>query len=197
MRARSKSGSTVAQRWRVQRRPPFAKPAPLDATALDALALGYVGRYATTRARLAAYLERKLRERGWAGEEPGDGAAQVAAIVARLADLRYVDDRAFADQRAAALGRRGYGARRVGEALRAAGIEIDDARPARESAEAGAWEAALAFARRRRIGPFAAEPCDRERRQKALGAMLRAGHPLPLARRIVEAPPGTEPDPDD
>jgi hypothetical protein len=29
--------------------------------------LGYAGRYATTRARLAAYLERKLRERGWSG----------------------------------------------------------------------------------------------------------------------------------
>ena len=29
------------------------------------MALAYVGRYATTRAKLASYLGRKLRERGW------------------------------------------------------------------------------------------------------------------------------------
>ena len=45
---------------------------PLDAEALEQAALSYAGRYATTRAKLAAYLARKLRERGWngAGEPP-------------------------------------------------------------------------------------------------------------------------------
>ncbi len=86
---------------------------PLDGEALERLALLYAGRYATTRARLAGYLKRKLSERGWAGEKE----APVAALVERLAGLGYVDDRAFAASRAAALGRRGYGERGVRQAL--------------------------------------------------------------------------------
>jgi regulatory protein len=45
-------------------RPRRALP-PLDQAALQELALRYVGKYATTRAKLRAYLGRKLRERGW------------------------------------------------------------------------------------------------------------------------------------
>ena len=113
-----------------------------------------------------------------------------------MAALGYVDDRAFAGARAAALGRRGYGERRVGEALRAAGIGEEDAAEAREDAREGAWQSALRFAERRRIGPFAAAEADRDGREKALAAMLRAGHPLDLARRLAQARPGEIPDVD-
>ena len=41
---------------------------PLNEERLHELALFYVGRFATTRAKLIAYLSRKLRERGWEGE---------------------------------------------------------------------------------------------------------------------------------
>jgi len=166
---------------------------PLDEEVLEQAALGYAGRYATTRARLAAHLRRKLRERGWAGR----GEPPVERLVERMAALGYVDDRAFASARAAALGRRGYGERRVREALRAAGIADEDSAEAREAARGRAWQAALRFAERRAIGPFAAERPDRERREKALGALLRAGHPPDLARRLVFAPPGEIPDADD
>ena len=37
---------------------------------LEQAALFYAGRYATTRAKLAAYLVRKLRERCWAEAHP-------------------------------------------------------------------------------------------------------------------------------
>ncbi|HYN46049.1 MAG TPA: RecX family transcriptional regulator [Allosphingosinicella sp.] len=162
---------------------------PLDAPGLEQAALSYAGRYATTRARLRAYLARKLRERGWTGS----GEPQVEVLVERMAALGYVDDRAFAAARAAALGRRGYGARRVGEALRAAGIEEADAIDARATARDGAWQAALRFAERKRIGPFAAVEGDRPARDKAFAAMLRAGHPADLARRLVAARPGEIP----
>jgi len=166
---------------------------PLDDAALEQAALFYAGRYATTRAKLRFYLSRKLRERGWAGES----APPVDALVERLAGLGYVDDRAFAAARSAALVRRGYGARRVGEALRAAGIEEEDAQGAREAAEAAAWEAALRFAERRGIGPFAASEADPARRRKAFAAMVRAGHPADLVRRIVASRPGSVPEADE
>ncbi len=167
-----------------------ATSSPLDGAALERAALRYVERYATTRAKLAAFLTRKLRERGWdeAGEPP------VAALVERLAGLGYVDDRAFATARAAALGRRGYGERRVDAALRAAGIGEEEGAEAREEARRGAWAAALRFAERRRIGPFAAETPDRAGREKALAGLLRAGHPIALAKRLVTARPGEIPD---
>jgi len=162
---------------------------PLDGEGLERLALFYAGRYATTRARLASYLDRKLRERGWAGDRRPD----IEQLVGRLAALGYVNDRAFASAKAASLGRRGYGQRRLDHVLYAAGIDAEDSADARAQASAGAWEAALRFAERRRLGPFADAEPDRAAKQKALSAMLRAGHPMELARKLVEARPGAVP----
>lgn len=158
---------------------------PLDAAALDALALRYVERFATTRGKLAAYLARKIRERGWEGAR-----ADPHAVAERMAGFGYVDDRAFAASRAASLSRRGYGVRRVGQALRAAHVGENDAREALEASAEGEQDSALAFARRRRIGPFASEPADERLRERQLAAMLRAGHAFALSRRIVTAAPG-------
>ena len=161
---------------------------PLDQAALDRLALRYVERFATSRGRLAAYLARKLRERGWAGEV----AADPAAVAERMATLGYVDDHGFAEARAASLQRRGLGARRVAADWRAAGIgEEERAALAPVVAERGE-AAALAFARRRRIGPYASEPADRDGRARQVAAMLRAGHSLDLSRRIVATAPGQD-----
>ncbi|MGK3811015.1 RecX family transcriptional regulator, partial [Enterococcus faecium] len=67
------------------------------------------------------YLTRKIAERGWEGAA-ADPAGLVEAMVAR----GFVDDRAYADAKARSMHRRGLGARRVGEALRADGIDRDD-----------------------------------------------------------------------
>jgi regulatory protein len=183
------------KRHKSQRQDPGVRP-PLDGEGLERLALFYAGRYAVTRAKLRSYLARKLRERGWGGEGEAQPDQIIERLVARFVELGYVDDRAFADARAEALGRRGYGERRVGQALRAAGIEEEDQVTARAHAGEHAWEAALRFAERRRIGPFAAVLPDRPGREKALAAMLRAGHPLGIARRLVAAAPGEVPEQD-
>lgn len=162
-------------------------PVPLDREKLEQLALHYAGRYATTRAKLLAYLNRKLRERGWVedGTTPG-----VEALADRFAELRYVDDAAYAAMRAGSLARRGYGARRVDENLRAAGVGEAERGEALRKADEDRFAAAEAFARKRRIGPFAPEPADRAAQQKQIAAFLRAGHDADLARRFVRAPPG-------
>ncbi|HEY0413811.1 MAG TPA: RecX family transcriptional regulator [Allosphingosinicella sp.] len=165
---------------------------PLDAEGLERLGLFYAGRYATTRSRFAAYLVRKLRERGWSGA----GEPPVEALVERFAGLGYVDDRAFGTARAASLMRRGYGERRVDRALQAAGIAGEEAEPARAAAREEAFAAALRFAERRRLGPFAEAALDWEARRKAAGAMLRAGHRIDIVRRVLDASPGEVPDPD-
>jgi len=166
---------------------------PLDEQGLNNIALRYVERFATTRAKLRVYLDRKLRERGWAGGAPPD----TGALAEQFAERGYVDDAGYALAKSRSLTGRGYGKRRLADALRAAGVEESDADAARSHAEEEAIAAAIRFAERRRIGPFArtaaAEPADR---QKALGAMIRAGHDFSLARAIVAMPPATGVDSD-
>ncbi len=161
---------------------------PLDRSALERLALRYVERFATTRGRLTDYLKRKIRARGWEGE-PVDPAA----IAERMAELGYIDDRAWGEARANAMARRGLGARRVTGALRQAGIGEEDADAIAPGVADRALDAAIAFAKRRRIGPFSVAPADRPTREKHVAAMLRGGHSLALARAIAAMNPGDDP----
>lgn len=152
--------------------------------------MAYVGRFATSRAKLARYLARKLRERGWEGA----GDPPIERIVERCARNGFVDDAAFALAKARSLSSRGYGSGRVRQDLHAAGIGEEDMRPARALADDEAVEAALRFARRKRVGPFASQTMDREVREKALAAFVRGGHSYGLAKAILALEPGVEPD---
>lgn len=165
------------------------EPAPLDQNKLDELALRYVERFATTRAKLRDYLRRKLRERGWKGEREPDPDA----IAERFASLGYVDDAAYALNKARSLSGRGYGKRRLDQKLWAAGVGDSDGEEARVHADEEAVASALRFAERRRLGPFASAPaCDPKEREKALSAMVRAGHAFDLARAIIGLAPGSQ-----
>ena len=161
---------------------------PLKPADLEWFALRYVERYATTRAKLNDYLKRKIRERGWGGE----GSPDPIGLAQRMADLGYIDDRAFAEAKAGAMGRRGLGARRVRQALWLAGIEEADAAAATPIVEEDVVASAILFARRKRIGPFAREVAERPMQDRQLAAMLRAGHSPALARAIVRMAPGDD-----
>lgn len=171
---------------------PRRSPPPLDEATLQELALRYAGRYATTRAKLRAYLSRKLRERGWSGGRQPD----LEALGDRFAKLGYVDDAAYALSQSRALTSRGYGKRRVGDKLRLAGVAEADAAAANALAENEAIGTALRFAERRRFGPFADAPPDRPQREKWIATMIRAGHPFGLARCIASMAPGADVDRD-
>ncbi|MEZ0243024.1 MAG: regulatory protein RecX [Sphingomonas sp.] len=153
------------------------------------MGLRYVERYATTKGKLADYLRRKIRERGWAGE----GDPDPVSLAGKFAQLGYIDDRAYAESKAGAMGRRGLGARRVGEALRFAGIEPEDAEAVAPLIEDDRVASALAFARRKRIGPHARDAVtDRAVLEKQVGAMVRAGHSPSLAWKIARMAPGDD-----
>jgi regulatory protein len=165
---------------------------PLDAKTLNELALAYVGRFATTRAKLKSYLMRKVRERGWDGGPPINLNADLEGLAERFAAQGYVDDAAFALSKSRSLTVRGYGPRRVDQSLHIAGVEEADAAPARDFARSEAVESALRFAERRHVGPFASQEMDRKARERAMAAMIRAGHGFSLARAILDLPPGAE-----
>lgn len=160
--------------------------APLDSNRLEELALRYVARFATSRAKLRAYLSRKIREHGWSG--PGE--PELDALAGRMCELGFVDDAAYALARSQALASRGYGKRRLSQKLRADGIDEQDSADALSHAEEEAVDSALRFAKRRRIGPFAAAELDPKQREKAIAGMIRAGHSLGIARAIAALEPG-------
>ncbi len=161
---------------RTRRAPPF------DAETLERAALAHVGRVQTSRARLLRWLEAQLGARGWAG--PGD--PPLAALAGRLEALGLVDDQAFAAARARSAAARGHGRARLRDRLAADGIAPEAAEAVLAGLDPRAL--ALAFARRRRLGPFGTPPADEAERRRQVAVMVRAGHAPELARRIVSAP---------
>jgi regulatory protein len=153
---------------------------------MEEMALAYVARFAVSESKLQSYLARKYRERGWE-EEGADVPALIAALVARFVSAGYVDDASYARMKSGSLLRRGYGQRRIGQALGQDGI--DEAIRAEVAPDQGAARAAaLAYARKKRLGPYAREGAmaDPAMRQKQLAAMLRAGHDMGVARTILD-----------
>ena len=174
-------------RQRREKRP----PKPLTAESLGELALAYVGRFATSKAKLAHYLGRKLRERGWEGE----GAADIEALIEKIVGYGYVNDAAYAETTARSLVRRGFGKRRIASAIYAAGIDDIDSIAARQVGEDARISAALRLAEKRRWGPYANERLsDPAVREKRIAVFLRAGHDARLARAILALGPGEDVD---
>ena len=158
---------------------------------LDELALAYVARFATSRAKLTRYLSRKIRESEWTGEV--DAVAACEAVADRMEQLQFLDDRQYAVMRAGAMTRRGMGVRRVKAQLYVDGIASEDSGEAIATAEASALASAIGFARRRRFGAFATRVTDDPKlRERQVAAFLRAGHSMTLARRILAIAPGDE-----
>lgn len=177
-----------------------AKTAQLTEAALREAALAYLARYGGSEAALARALARRIRR--WAdgqaearaaeGAEAGDIAAEAQAwraaaarIVADLARIGAVNDAAFAESRARRLRRSGRSRRAVLAHLATRGIAQETAGAAAPEDEAVEFAAALAFARRRRVGPFALAEPDAEQQPRILAAFARAGFTSEMARRAL------------
>jgi regulatory protein len=111
-------------------------------------------------------------------------------VIERLTSTGVLNDKAFAEAKARSLNRRGGSRRQIAAKLAASGVHqaeragaiaaLEEEMPDAEHA------AAIAYARRRRLGAFRATPDDSpERRRKDLAAMARAGFALDLARRAL------------
>ncbi len=160
----------------------------------------YVERYATTAANLRRVLTRLLDR---ACKHHGDDRTKmlpwVEAAVEKLVKLRVVDDARYALERARSLRRLNRSPQKIRAHLMAKGVAaalVRDALAATERTDAGgdaAYEAAVAYARRRRLGPFRIfkGSADEKRKQatKDLAAMGRAGFSYDIARRVMALTP--------
>jgi regulatory protein len=195
-------GTTARTAGTTGRKPPRAPAAaPPDSAALREAALAHLARYAATRAGLLRVLNRRIdRWARAAGDRQEDGgritAAAAAArqdartVVDRLVETGVVNDAAFAAQRAQSLTRSGRSRRAIAAHLAARGIPMDAARDALPEDAEAELGAALALARRRRIGPFRpnlsdAGDADAETRRRELSVLARAGFPESVARQAL------------
>ena len=172
---------------------PERRPPPkITASYLENAALHYLERFASSRANLRRVLMRKVdRSLGAHGGEAAEATALVDAVMARLAGLGYLDDGAYAETKVRALHRRGGSLRTIRATLAAKGVEADIVAAALDTLAGNAPDpdraAAVAFARRRRLGPFRAEDKRAEFRLKDLAALGRAGFGWAICRAVVDA----------
>jgi regulatory protein len=166
----------------------------MTAKRLENIALFYLQRFSTTAAHLRHVLwrrcERALRTEGGNAERRAEMSAWIEDVVARLVRSGAVNDLAYAEGRTAMLRRLGRSPGKIRAALAAKGIPSDViARVLADTAEAAdggdaAFQAALGYARRRRIGPFRAVR-DPVSDRRDLGALARAGFDASTARKVI------------
>ena len=166
---------------------------PREATAkyLRNSARYYLDRYATSSAHLRRLLLDKVARSARAhGTDAEAGAAAVDALIAEFLGAGLLDDARYAEDRALALFRRGASARAIRGALLAKGVASELIDPALERLGGEAAEpelaAALAYARRRRLGPYRSPQARAAMREKDLAALGRRGFGYELARRVIE-----------
>ncbi|MBW6400789.1 RecX family transcriptional regulator [Roseomonas sp. HJA6] len=184
---------------RGRRAPRPAGHAPTEAR-LREIALAHLARFAATEVALRRVLERRVDRWARAAEAEGQPHEQVSMAAARartaavevakaMVTAGAVDDAAFAESRARRLARAGRSRRAIAAHLSAKGVDAETAATALPEDPEAELNAALAYCRRRRIGPFARVEADVEARRKALAALARGGFAQPVARRALDMDP--------
>lgn len=181
---------------------PTPRPPRVDARGLREAALRHLERFACSSAGLRRVLERRVQRAEMRGAEIDHAAVHdsIGATIHDLERLGILNDERHAEMRAGSLHQRGYGRRRILNALARDGIgEADIANALNRLAEELGGEegsdlditAARRFAKRRRIGPYRIRAVDDQRRQyrKDLAALARAGFELGLSRRVLDEVP--------
>ncbi|HAE50308.1 MAG: hypothetical protein CMO30_06240 [Tistrella sp.] len=151
------------------------------------------GRHPASRADL----ERRARSRLTRWQEaaalpPETLDTMVARALDRVAAAGLVDDDAYARLRARSLRNRGRPRAGIARDLSLRGLEparIEGVLSDMAEDEGGADDriGAIAYARRRRLGPWRPEAARDGTRQRDIAAMARAGYYPDLARRVIDA----------
>jgi regulatory protein len=168
---------------------------PITAKYLQNAATFYLERYPSTAEGLRRVLNRRVAKAKMTQSPIMENVQQaIAAIVAKFVEAGVIDDKAFAQTKARALHRRGTSSRLTRQKLRMAGVDGDTF----DQAMAGLdqelhtdprqreWTAAVALARRRKLGPYRQKD-RKEKRDRDLAAMARGGFDYALAKKVIDA----------
>jgi regulatory protein len=167
-------------------------PKKATATHLGNVALWYLQRFAASADSLRKVLMRRVEKSARAhGTDREEGAAFVEDIITRFRASGLLDDRVYAEGRTRSLHRRGISTRAIRARLAAKGVGADDIDAAlkalRDETPEPDLAAAIAYARRRRLGPWRQGDDREDRRERDLAALARQGFGYDTARRVIEA----------
>ena len=174
--------------------PPMSKSLPLQ-TRLREAALHYLDRYESSVQSLRRVLRRRVER--WAmknGVPVEDGAHEaIEEVITGLRRAGLVDDARYAGMKARSLFAGGRSGRAIGAYLAARGVSaavIGEALESRaeeaENPDEPDLEAALRFARKKRLGRFRPPEQRAEKRERDMAALGRAGFSWQIAKTVVD-----------
>jgi regulatory protein len=160
---------------------------------LENAALHYLKRYAATVSQLKRVLVRRVDRSVRAhGGDRAEALGWVEALAEKLIRGGLINDSAYAGMKAQSLRASGRSSRVIAQKLRMKGVAAETVvrKVADATAELSEEEAARIWARKKRLGPFRANPQVREeRRQKDLAALARAGFAFGIAKKVIDSTP--------
>jgi regulatory protein len=155
------------------------RPEPLDEAALYQYAVGALARQMRTVAELKRLMSRRV-EQGEVGE------TKMAAVVARLADQHYLDDRAFASTYTRLRQEnQSFGKRRVQQELTRKGVQAELVASTLDTAYAGVSEDELVrrYVARKRIS----KPQDEKETARLVRRLVGAGFSFAIISTLLKS----------
>lgn len=147
-------------------------------------ALHYLNRYNASESSLRRVLKRKIERRSQEADElPEDYYELIDPVVAFCREHGFIDDQRFAQSKIRGGVARGKSQNRLRLELSAKGVAGETISLAFEEEDHSEQRAALAHARRRRLGPWRTKPKE-DVMQKELASFVRAGFSFGLAQQI-------------
>ena len=165
------------------------KPPAITAAYLEGQLSRYLDRYEASVQRCKEVLQRRVRASiAYHGGEMSDFQSIVEEVVAKQVTTGRLNDHRFATEWLDSLRRRGASRLKIRFSLRQKGVPnsiVDDV--LREGAEDAERQAAIAYAKRRRLGPYARTiAIDYKDKRRELASMARAGFSYALASEVLK-----------
>jgi regulatory protein len=176
--------------------PSSATPDAITPAAFHEAALDYLARYAASTARLRRVLERRLRRRTADRDALEAARTIIAEVIEKLTAQGFLEDGRYASVKAESLVRQGRSRRWIEAKLSADGVApalIQSALKNLSEGNANAeLVAAIAFARRRRLGPYrtskrGSQVEPKKLAEREMAAFARAGFDRRTTRIVLEA----------
>lgn len=156
--------------------------------------LAYLQRFPASSSHFRSVMMRKIDKscRFHVEQDKEECAKMLDALIPQFQELGLLDDAAYLKGMVVSLRRRGLSSAVIRLRLQQKGYNADEIATELkkhdaeeyESGENGDINAAMIFARKKRLGPFDKE--NRKTPEKSLAAMARAGYSYDIAKRVLE-----------
>lgn len=150
-------------------------------TRLKNIALYYLQRFETSTQNLKEVLMRRVKDYAYQNKDfdSSEPIIWIDEIVAELEGYGYINDERYAKMKIGAYLNSGKSLRYIKTKLAIKGIEEDDINNLVTEFEYDPFEAALKLAKKKKLG------INKEKRQKDLAAIVRAGFDYDIAKQVI------------